>query len=57
MVAKKWTRLELAAIKVAALEIKYLRIPKALEMRVLTFLLNTRTEEAIDKKLRAALNG
>jgi hypothetical protein len=57
MAAKKWTKVELALIKIAAFEIKYLRIPKALEMRVLKLVLRNRTVEAIDKKLRAALNG
>lgn len=55
--SKTWTKVELALIKVAAFEIKYLRIPKALELRILKLVLRNRTVSAIEKKLRAALNG
>jgi len=55
--SKTWTKVEIALVRVAAFEMKYLKVPKALEMRILKLVLRNRTVAAIEKKLRTALNG
>lgn len=53
----KWTKLELLLVKLAAVEVKYLRIPKKVSIYTLKLVLRNRSAEAINKKLKAALNG